>query len=462
MRLRRLLGTTSVVGLLVSDAALATTCYVVAVMVLLEVDPLVFLFHHKGLLRICILVGAIVAGLHLQDLYDDLRIRSRALLVQQICLVIALAFFLQAFLSYANTELVMPRWVMMAGSSMSLVALSTWRVTHNRVLTSTQFAERVLFLGCSTLAWEIAERLRERPEFGMVGIGFVGDPEEGGEPRTGEKLLGALSDLRQIARHHQPDRIAVALSERRNRMPTWDLLELRLSGVLVEEAAAMYEAAFQRVCVRELRPSQLIFTAELGPRSYTVFLQSLYSLPIAALGLLLAAPLMLLISAAVKLSSPGPVLFRQQRVGLNGAPFVLYKFRSMRTDAETGSGAVWASKDDPRVTRAGRWLRRFRLDELPQLFNVLKGEMSIVGPRPERPEFVETLIQEVPFYRQRLCVKPGITGWAQINHRYGDSLEETITKLEYDLYYIKNLTPALDTYIMLQTLKVVLLGRGAQ
>ncbi len=462
MRLRKLLGATSVVSLLISDAALATTCYVVAVALLLDVDASVFLLHHQGLLRIGLLVAVILAGLHLLDLYDDVRIRSRTLLVQQMCLVIGLAFFLQALLSYANSELVLPRWVMMSGSCMALATLSTWRIAHNHFLSATQFAERILFLGRSELAREIDQRLRERPEFGMVGIGFLSDQDENGMQAAGDRILGPLTDLRRIAAEHQPDRVVVALSERRSKMPTADLLELRLSGVLVEEAAALYEAAFQRVCIRQLRPSQLIFTAELGPRSYTLLLQSLYSVPIAAVGVLLTAPLMLLIAVAVKLSSPGPVLFRQRRVGLHGAPFVLYKFRSMRTDAEATTGAVWASPDDPRVTRLGRWLRRFRLDELPQLFNVLKGEMSIVGPRPERPEFVETLVEKIPFYRQRLCVKPGITGWAQINHRYGDSLEDTITKLEYDLYYIKNLTPALDTYIMLQTLKVILLGRGAQ
>jgi len=164
----------------------------------------------------------------------------------------------------------------------------------------------------------------------------------------------------------------------------------------------------------------------------------------------------------VRLSSGGPALFRQQRIGQDGVPFTLYKFRSMYRDAEAVSGAVWAKKDDPRITPVGKWLRRLRLDELPQLFNVLKGDMSIVGPRPERPEFVAELEKRIPFYRQRHCVKPGITGWAQINHKYGDTIEDTIAKLEYDLYYIKNLAPALDALIMLRTAKVMLLIRGSQ
>jgi lipopolysaccharide/colanic/teichoic acid biosynthesis glycosyltransferase len=171
---------------------------------------------------------------------------------------------------------------------------------------------------------------------------------------------------------------------------------------------------------------------------------------------------MILVAVLIKATSEGPILFRQQRVGRGGVEFTLYKFRSMRLNAEAGTGAVWASPDDPRITPLGRWLRRFRIDEVPQLFNVLAGNMSIVGPRPERPEFVSVLNDAIPYYRQRLCVKPGITGWAQINHKYGDTMEDTGVKLEYDLYYIKNLAFSLDVYIMFQTAKVMLLSRGSQ
>jgi exopolysaccharide biosynthesis polyprenyl glycosylphosphotransferase len=193
-----------------------------------------------------------------------------------------------------------------------------------------------------------------------------------------------------------------------------------------------------------------------------VAMQSVYSWVLALVILAVALPVMLLVALAVLLSSPGPILYRQTRTGKDGIPFQLYKFRSMRQDAETGTGAVWATKDDPRVTAVGYWLRKLRLDELPQLLNVIRGEMSLVGPRPERPEFVQVLQKEIPYYRQRLCVKPGITGWAQVNHKYGDTIEDAITKLEYDLYYIKNLAPSLDAYIMFHTIKTVLLGRGAQ
>ena len=238
---------------------------------------------------------------------------------------------------------------------------------------------------------------------------------------------------------------------------------MRLAGVRVEDVLSTYEAAFERISTRALHPSQLIFSStELGPNRRRVMLQSVYSMTFATIVTIIAAPVMLGVAILIRLTSRGPALFRQQRVGKNDRLFTLYKFRSMVEDAEAKSGAVWARRNDPRVTPVGRWLRRLRLDELPQLFNVLKGDMSIVGPRPERPEFVVNFEKRFPYYRHRHCVKPGITGWAQINHKYGDTEEDAIAKLEYDLYYIKNLAPALDAVIMFRTAKVMLLSRGAQ
>ena len=214
--------------------------------------------------------------------------------------------------------------------------------------------------------------------------------------------------------------------------------------------------------VRELRPSQLIYTGEFGRIRHTMLYQTVGNRVVSVLGLLLTSPLLLLTALAVRLSSAGPILYRQVRVGLGGEPFTLYKFRSMRVDAEARTGAVWAVKDDPRVTTVGRIIRKVRLDELPQLWNVLKGEMSIVGPRPERPEFVELLVEQIPYYRQRHAVRPGITGWAQISYKYGDTVEDTMVKLEYDLYYIKHMSSSLDLYIIFHTMKAMLLSRGSQ
>ncbi|MBX9599591.1 MAG: sugar transferase [Bryobacteraceae bacterium] len=450
----------SVVTLLFSEAILLLSCFVLAIYLVLNVDPEVYLLYDEGLIRVLMAVLSLVLGMYFSDLYANFRIRSRIVLFQQICLVVGVAFLVQALLSYASPTMILPKWVMIYGCGFVLLALPAWRVLFHAAVWQSVGAQKVLLVGESPLMEELVDKIAERPELGWKVIGFL--REEGGAGMKKTPELGAITQVGRVAAEAHPDRIVVGLSERRTRLPMDDLLRLRLSGTQVEEVGATYEQAFGRVSVRELRPAQLVFAPEIGPNRVNAQLQSLYSLLIALIGLAIAWPVMLLVALLVKLSSPGPVLFRQTRTGKNDREFTLYKFRSMRADAEKLTGAVWASRDDPRITGLGKWLRKLRLDELPQLFNVLKGDMSIVGPRPERPEFVEQLSAKIPFYRQRHCVKPGITGWAQINHKYGDTIEDTVIKLEYDLYYIKNLSPALDFYIMFHTAKVMLLSRGAQ
>jgi exopolysaccharide biosynthesis polyprenyl glycosylphosphotransferase len=371
---------------------------------------------------------------------------------------VASAFLTEAILSYLKlVRLVVPAGPMIAGSALTAGALVVSRFVFKFVLSKIP-AESVVFLGDSQVVQEIASHLAAHPEKGLTPLGFLDDSDS-----FTEKRLGAISDLREVVDRLHPKRIVVGLRERRSNLPVGQLLELRLSGIRIEDALSTYEMAFERISTHELRPSQLIFSSsELGPSRNGVRLQTGYSMAIAAAAAVMTAPVMLLVAALVKLTSPGPALIRQERVGKNNRIFMLYKFRSMVRDAEAHSGAVWATRNDPRVTAVGRWLRKLRLDELPQLFNVLKGDMAIVGPRPERPEFVAELEKRIPYYRQRHCIKPGITGWAQIKHKYGDTIEDTIVKLEYDLYYIKNLAPALDAVIMFHTAKVMLLSRGAQ
>jgi sugar transferase (PEP-CTERM system associated) len=452
----------TVIALLVSETVLIGCAFAVGMYFLSEIDPMVWLLYDDGLIRIALLLGALLVGFYFQDLYTVILPPSRFFLVQQFCLVFGLGFLFQALLSYGAPTLVLPRRAMMFGSAVSLVALPLWRSIYASLVMQAASAERLLFLGASNVSRRIVERIQTQPELGMKAIGFVADvgPEE--EPPLEAPVLGPMPGFRQIVRDTRPNRVVVGLSERRQAMPVLDLLDVNFSGVQVEEAAVVFEHVFKRVSTEELRPSQLIFSRELGPRPRTLQLQALYSFLIALIGIVLTAPLMLLVGILVRLTSPGPALYRQVRTGRNGVPFTVYKFRSMRADAEDTTGAVWATKGDARITAVGRWLRKLRIDELPQFFNVLKGEMLIVGPRPERPEFVATLSQQIPFYPQRHCIRPGITGWAQINHKYGDTLEDTVVKLEFDLYYIKNLSPSLDMYIIFQTLKVMLLSRGAQ
>lgn len=453
----------SVIGLLISETVLIFACYVLAAFIVPSEDPEFFLLYENGLWRIGIVVVCVMLGIYFHDLYTQFRIKSRIVLIQQLCLVVGIAFLTQALLSYLKLQdLSVPKWLMIWGSGLTLVFLPAWRVLYGAVVLKAFGSERVLFLGTSQSAREIADYLVDHPETGLLSVGCVDDGFGDETDLPGVKVLGKISELVPIVREMKPDRIVVGMSERRQRLPVHDLLELRFLGIHIEEAQSTYESTFGRVCLRDIRPSQLIFTAELGPNPRKVYWQSMYSLAIALVAVLITSPVMLVVALLVRLTSRGPILYRQKRVGKGEEVFVLYKFRSMYANAEADSGAVWAKKDDPRITPVGLWLRRFRLDELPQLFNVLRGEMSIVGPRPERPEFVYELEKKIPYYRQRLCVKPGITGWAQINHKYGDTLEDTITKLEYDLFYIKNLAPALDAYIMFHTAKVMLLLRGAQ
>jgi sugar transferase (PEP-CTERM system associated) len=257
------------------------------------------------------------------------------------------------------------------------------------------------------------------------------------------------------------DRVIVAMENRRGSMPVRELLDLRLRGVVIEDASVLMERLLGRLPLDGLNPSALIFTQGFNVKTSQQILRRLVSIFVSFTGLMICLPFIPIIMLAVRLSSPGPIFFLQTRVGLRGRPFSVIKFRTMRQDAEA-NGAAWATKDDPRVTSLGRFMRKTRLDEIPQLWNVLRGEMGFVGPRPERPEFVQWLNTEIPFYDLRHIIRPGITGWAQVRYRYGASLKETRRKLEYDLYYVKHMSIGLDLLIMFETIKTIILRRGAQ
>jgi sugar transferase (PEP-CTERM system associated) len=462
IRLFRVFVPASAITLLISEALLIVGAYIFAAYIVLQVNPTAYLLYDGGMVSILFVLASILVALYLQDLYSDIYVRSGIALMQQLCLAAGSALLIQGLVSYVNHALRMPLRMMLLGSMLMLVTVFLWRLFFGTVAVRMVARDRLLLVGSSPLLGDIARHVEDHPEQGIRVAGCLDDIHEVGSEWRGGKILGRLEALREVVEATNPSRIVVGMFERRNRVPVTVLLDLRFAGHIIEEAATSYERICGRVSVRELRPSQLIYSGELGPRRRTVRYQTIWNTAIAAAGIVVAFPLMLLTALAVRLSSSGPVLYRQTRVGLNGQPFTLYKFRSMRADAETGTGAVWAAKDDPRITPVGRIIRRIRFDELPQLFNVLRGEMCIVGPRPERPEFVKTLSEQIPYYRQRHCVRPGITGWAQINYKYGDTLEDTITKLEYDLYYIKNASFSMDMFIVFHTIKAMLLTRGAQ
>jgi sugar transferase (PEP-CTERM system associated) len=458
IRIFRVFIPTSVVALLLSEIVLVLACYVLSIWIL-GIDVQFYLFEENNYWKLLVITGLIILVLYFQDLYANLRIVSRILLVQQVCLAVGCALLAMAFLGYLQPEFLLGRWLMIIGSLAVIMLLPVWRLAYWRYVIAGLRSERVLLLGSASILADVIAHIGDRPELGYSLLGYVCEDTPCDFPIP---CLGRVTEIRRVYEEHKPTRIVVGMAERRNRLPVQELLDIRFAGVMIEDAADTYEMAMHRVCSSKIQPSQLIFSAQLGPRAQALMLQNAYSLIIGIVGIIVTSPLMLLTALAVKLTSPGPVLYRQKRVGLNGKIFTLYKFRSMYVDAEKRTGPVWAKIDDPRITPVGRWIRQLRLDELPQFWNVVKGDMVIVGPRPERPVFVEALSSQIPYYRQRLAVKPGITGWAQINHKYGDTELDAMIKLEYDLYYIKHLSPALDFYIIFHTLKVMLLSRGAQ
>jgi lipopolysaccharide/colanic/teichoic acid biosynthesis glycosyltransferase len=315
-------------------------------------------------------------------------------------------------------------------------------------------AERIEAAASSLLLEPLPATARAEPARGRP----TGQPTS--VPSNGSGQRGKPATLLALAQALDVDVLAVALEDRRARLPVEDLLQCRLAGVSVREQEALYEQITGKIAVQALRPSYLIFNEGFAAHPWTDLLKRTVDVAISSLMILLSWPLMLVTAIAVRLDSPGPILFRQERVGRDGLTFTLLKFRSMRADAEAATGPVWATLDDPRITRAGRFIRRARLDELPQLLNVLAGQMSLVGPRPERPVFVEELAKRIPYFRQRHIVKPGVTGWAQINYRYGSSFEDAVQKLQYDLFYIKYQSFLFDLSILFNTVKIVILRKG--
>jgi sugar transferase (PEP-CTERM system associated) len=310
--------------------------------------------------------------------------------------------------------------------------------------------------GCGEPPTELTDR---RYVLGLEIVGFVtGTPSQA--PGAAIKVLGEVSDIPTIVRTHHVDRVVVSLADARGTLPMERLLEMKLSGVTFDHLASVYERYTGKIAVENLRPSWLIFSAGFRTTRRVLAIKRTLDIAVSLTAFIVSLPVMAIVAIAVRMSSPGPVLYHQRRVGERGRVFTLHKFRSMGIDAEAGSGAVWSQNGDTRVTRVGRFLRRMRLDELPQLWNVMRGDMSLVGPRPERPEFIEQLTQQIPYYGQRHIVKPGLTGWAQVRYAYGSSVEDAMEKLQYDLFYIKHMSLGMDLLIALSTVKTVLSRRG--
>jgi sugar transferase (PEP-CTERM system associated) len=354
-------------------------------------------------------------------------------------------------------------------SQMILMTLSlcAWRVGFMRVIERARIHARVLVVGVQAIGKLVAEELLRQKKLGMEVVGFVGQT-------TGQLTLSYGNPVRMTLPVYHPSGLLTLFEQKNvNRILLAgidgcsdnlgrELVNLRARGVTIEDCHTFYERLVSKIAIADLSPEWIMRCKGFRRDRLIMFTKRVIDLVASALGLLVSAPITVLTAVAIKLDSPGPIFYRQERVGRNDDPFTIYKFRSMSESAESSVGPVWATKDDPRITRVGKVIRKLRIDEIPQMINVLNGQMSLVGPRPERPFFVQTLNQKIPYYSLRHSIKPGITGWAQISYPYGDSEEDAVEKLQYDLYYIKNMSALFDLQIIFESLKVVLLGKGAR
>ncbi|MEQ1757814.1 MAG: TIGR03013 family XrtA/PEP-CTERM system glycosyltransferase [Vicinamibacterales bacterium] len=420
--------------------------------------------NDNGLWKTLLIALVAQLSLYYADMYDLRLVSDRRELFIRIIQALSSASFVLAALYYWFPALVIGRGVFAIAAVLVLLLVIGWRLAFDWLSRRVSPRERLLIVGTSAAATALAREIFERrTELGVDIVGFVDpDPAKVGTPLINPGIIGTIDDIPSIIQNHRVDRVVVSLSDARGKLPMDKLLEMKLDGVSFAHLASVYEEYTGKIAIENLRPSWLIFSE--GFRKSAVLAAGKRAIDVAAsaLGLILASPLLGLAALAIRYTSPGPIFYHQERVGLRGATFTVHKFRSMKVDAEATTGPVWASKDgDPRVTPVGLFLRKTRLDEIPQLWNVLVGDMSFVGPRPERPTFVADLTKVIPFYGQRHVVRPGVTGWAQVRYSYGASVEDSLQKLQYDLFYIKNLSLSLDLYIIFETVKTVVLRKGA-
>jgi len=446
----------------ISEWCLVALAFVAATIARLGMtDASLLLSYEQGFLKISVLSAAFIVCMYYFDLYDASILGNRREVLTRLVQVLGTVSIVLACLYYVYPPLELGRGIFLIGLAIVAVILILWRRLFLAINRLPQFAERVLIFGDAPLGRLLFDELGARPELGLRIVGQISeDIAESGEPRGG--VGPTRGDLTRLAELERANRIVLAMGERQEKFPVAQLLRLKNRGVVVQDGADLYETVTGKVPYESLRFEWLLFSTGMETSRLTLVLKRATSLLLSALGVIIALPLIPFIVAAIKLTSVGKVFYKQKRVGCDGKLFDCYKFRTMRADAEVETGPTFATDDDPRVTPVGRFLRTSRLDEIPQLWNVLKGDMNLVGPRPERPNFVDRFDREIPWYHLRHSIPPGVTGWAQIRYGYGNSLQDAKQKLGYDLFYIKNMSLGLDLLILFETVKIILLGRGAK
>ncbi len=448
---------TRTIVLLLCEALIVSGCFLLATVLLLGPDTYLVLNYEYGGLKILGLTVLTLLFSYYFDLYEPQRISARWEIYFRLLLVLGFLSFLLSGIIYFYPDADIAHYGFLLGLIFLTVALVAWRSAYEWMIGRELFQERVYVLGAGERARSIVELLQARKDAGMQVVGWDGV--------LADKMERKEAFNAALGRFHGPkpsiDRVIVALEDRRGEFPVDELLKLRFNGVVIEEAGSLLERLTGKLHLDGLHPSSFIYSEGFRVKPSQQIARRIVSTLTAATGLLLFLPFFPIVVLMVRLSSPGPIFFKQTRVGLGGRNFSVYKFRTMRTDAEV-AGAKWAIKDDPRATRVGLLMRKTRLDEVPQLWNVLRGDMGFVGPRPERPEFVPWLSEQIPYFNLRHMIRPGLTGWAQVRYGYGATLAEAREKLEFDLYYIKHMTLGLDLLIMFETVKTIIRRQGAQ
>ncbi len=447
----------------ISEACLVALAFVVAAIARLGVnDATLMLGYEQGSYKILVISVVFITCMYYFDLYDSFILGNRREVLTRMIQVLGAVCILLAVLYYVYPPLELGRGIVLIGFILVAMVLLVWRRLFLILNTLPNFAERALILGDGPLARPLMSELRSRSELGIHVIGQLKNLEDG----TGG--LGPISSEQQLEQllhsfgPYRPDRIIVALGDRRGKLPVEALLQLKSRGMRIQDGAEMYEAVTGKVPIESLYLSWLLFSPGFRVSHSLLIYKRVVSVIFSVITLVLLFPLMLLIALAIRLDSAGPVIFRQRRVGQNGKIFTLYKFRTMVDGVDQGDNHRPAELIDSRCTRVGSFLRRSRLDELPQLLNILRGDMYFVGPRPFVPNQEEECVEKIPYYRQRWAVKPGATGWAQVNRGYNATIEDNKEKLAYDLFYIKNISAGLDLLILFKTIKILLLGRGGR
>jgi sugar transferase (PEP-CTERM system associated) len=457
--------------LIIIDAVLAAlSLFAAAAMRFGYTDVTQKLFELSTIYTISVFVVLVLFSSHLMEVYEFARNTKKREILINILFGAVTSFSLLSVVYYLYPEVILGRGVLAISLLIFSLSQFCWHALYLVGSNHPRFLQRVLVLGTGGVAAQVGEMISSgRSSFTLVGYTTCDNNGSDGSRAQNnivavphDLIIGDCSDLLTTAQRVRADMIVVALSERRGLFPLRDVLRCKLNSIQIVDAPNLYEQIQGKLMLESITPSWFIFSQGFRRTSLFSFCKRTIDILLSTSGLLMTLPFFPIIALAIKLDSKGPVLFSQLRVGNKEKQFLLYKFRSMRQDAEQGSGAVWAEKNDPRVTSLGKFLRNSRVDEIPQLINVLKGDMSFVGPRPERPEFVEKLKQVIPYYSKRHFIQPGLTGWAQVRYPYGASVEDAVEKLRYDLYYIKNISPFLDTLIFFETIKVVLFGRGVR